>query len=590
MPRIWRLSTLLCLLLTAFSGPAADRPALSDAQAWFAAARAWLDASGQIPATSDALSHLAPQVAGMRCFAVGVVLRLDGRVVGESWRRAGDAQAVRSALQEALDRAQNHRSILALPEDLRALLGRRLSLEMDFAGDPVPLVGDRMDLLALRVEPCLQALGIRNGDRWVVAMPSLVQAHDQGGVMNYLALTMAREVGLDPAASKDLKLPDGAAMYRMSTRRLAQRSPDAPPFESVRGKPLVPIASIHAEAARTMADELAQHLLARWPTTDGLPPEAAQTVQALGPRAAYRPLLDEWPRPDSPPADQALAALAMAEYAGQSWAAENARGAARRFAIDTIASLRNVQTPEADPMADMAACAAILRAADALDRQDRGWTDQGGRAWLRSVRQALQAMPPGSAPTAALACAALGADAGDALRDAAWKPESAERVVMSSAWMLADDRTPPPDAAKAWAAALVPLAETQFAASVDGAAAPDLDGGWSSGATQPWPTAQSSRAALGLATALQRSDIMSPDQRAQAVRTLRGALRFLRQLQFDADACHACRAPRRALGGLRASAWEGDEPLAASAYALLAAMRAADSLGSASVGAPGAKP
>jgi hypothetical protein len=96
----------------------------------------------------------------------------------------------------------------------------------------------------------------------------------------------------------------------------------------------------------------------------------------------------------------------------------------------------------------------------------------------------------------------------------------------------------------------------------------------------PWPTAQSARAALGLATALQRTDVIESAQRAQAVQTLRAAMRFLRQLQVDDDAAYAFRSPRHAMGGLRAAAWDSDQPMAASAYALLAAVRAADSLAS----------
>mgnify|MGYP003351088870 CR=1 FL=1 len=72
--------------------------------------------------------------------------------------------------------------------------------------------------------------------------------------------------------------------------------------------------------------------------------------------------------------------------------------------------------------------------------------------------------------------------------------------------------------------------------------------------------------------------MIDASQRAQATQTLRAALRFLRQLQVDEDAAYAFRAPRRAMGGLRAAAWDSDQPMAASAYALLAAVRAAAAL------------
>ena len=566
---------------------------LPDAQAWFTAARAWLDAAPAKPAETpenDALSALPAPVAGASFTAVEVVLRLDGRVVGEAWQRGPGTSAVRTALASALRQAQSDARIAALPEALRAGLGRRLSLELEFAGDPVPLVGERLDLMAARIEPALEGLAIRNGDRWVFALPSSVQAHNQANFLNYLSLTLAREVGLDPAASKDLKLPDGSAAYRLPTRRLAQRSFDATPFESVRGKPIVPLGAVDAAGVQAMALDLARHLRQRWPNTEALPADAAAAMRALGPRATYQPSRNEWPEPVSPPADQALAALAMAELSTAAWAPDDERQAARAFAIDTLGSVRAVADGESDPMADPAACGAILLAARTLDRAQSGWADEPTRAWLSRVADTLRHWPADRATpapaVAAMAMAALGPEVAPALASAAWNATSAERVVVASPWLLGPGATPPSDASQAWRAALIPLVEAQFAARIDGASAEDLDGGWSPGASAPWPNAQSARAVAALATALQRDGTVEAAQRETAMRTLICGLRFLRQLQVDADACHAFRDPARAMGGIRAAGWDSDQPMAASAYALLASVRAIDAMATAGLRQP----
>jgi hypothetical protein len=593
MPRIRRLSSLLLLFLAGFSQAPPPRPSLSDAKAWFAACRSWLDAPGglqQETAENRPLSEPEGAAGAMPFSAVGVILRLDGRVVGEAWRRGPGTAAVQAALSEAASEARADRRIAALPAELRAELGARLSLELEFAGEPTPLVGDRLDLMATRVEPALEAFAIRNGDRWVFALPSSIQAHNQSEYMNYLALTLARDVGLDPAASKDLKLPDGAAAYRASTRRIAQRAPTAVAFESTRGRGVLPEGAIDSAFVQRMATELADHLAQRWPPLEGLPPETAAALRALGPRALYQPAKNAWPNAVSAPADQALAALALAEFAARSWAPPDARAVARRNAIATIDSLRQVGDGESEPGADTAATAATLLAVDSLDAVDPAWADDAMRRWLKDLRDTLHAAPETRAPpsptTAAMACAASGERCSQVWRSLAWDPAVPERIVTATPWLAAKGKPLPEGAAEVWSRTLPALMESQFMARVDGASAEDLDGGWPAGGQIPWPNAQSARAALGLASALQRDDLIDADQRAAALKSLRSAMRFIAQLQADDDACHAFRDPLHARGGIRASCWDSEQPMAASAYALLAAVRAADVLAGAASASP----
>jgi hypothetical protein len=593
MPRNWRLSSVLVIFLAGFSQSPTDRPSLSDAQAWFHACRTWLDAQDgtqrETPSKS-LISEPAGSAAEMRFSAVGVILRLDGRLVGEAWRRGPGTAAIEGALSEAFGESRADRRIAALPAELRAQLGSRLALELEFAGEPQPLVGDRLDLMAARIEPALDAFAIRNGDRWVFALPCSIQTHSQSAFMNYLALTLARDVGLDPAASKDLKLPDGAAAYRCATRRLAQRTANAPPFESIRGRQVVPVSSVDGARVQRMATELAAHLAQRWPSMDGLPAESVDALRALGPRALYQPAKNAWPEPVSPPADQALAALALAEFSNSAWAGAEDRAQARGNAIATLESLRRVRDGETDPVSDASACAAAWLAAAALDRSDAAWADEGMRIWVRGIADSLRTGPAStskpSPTTAAMAWAVLGESMPEAWRTIAWDPAVPERVVTATPWIAPASRVPALDIAAAWTRTLPPLMDSQFVARIDGASADDLDGGWPAGSQSPWPQAQSARAALGLATALQRKEWIDPNARAKAIECLRQAMRFLVQLQADEDACHAFRDPARARGGIRTSCWDSEQPIAASAYALLAAVRAADALDGSPTPAP----
>lgn len=582
MRRILALSSLVAIFVTISRAAVADQPSPEATRACFDAARAWLRGAGAAPlkqAENAGQKPSVPSLPEVDCSAAAVVIRLDGRPIGHATRAGPGTALAGSCLAEAWAMAMADRRIEALPTALRDRLGERVTLELELAGRPEPLVGERLDALAARVDPALEAFAIRNGDRWAFAMPCVLQARNQAPRLNYLALGVAREAGLDPAASRDLRLPDGAAAYRATTRRLAQPSFDADPFESWRGAPLADPSSSDADRVRAMASRLADHLEQRWPNSEGLPAEAAASVEALGPRASYQPSSATWPSPVSPPADQALAALAMARWSRMPGLDPEAQRRARAFARRTLASLRQVEAQESDPRGDVAALSCVMLAARDLDAGDPAWADSSTRDWLGQLAQALRtssegdALPQGAA--AAMACAALGEAAPDALRRRAWDPEQPERALQSTPWLA--DRLPP-DAAPAWKDALEQLLAAQCTSWSAPSGPRDADGGWGGSAAMPRPTAASAKVTLALATALGRPELLDAQQRSEAIRSLRRSLRFLRQLQVDEAGCHAFRDPARALGGVRAAPWDSDQPMAASAYALLACVAADPSL------------
>lgn len=583
MRRIQALSSLLAIFVAFSRAAVADRPAPDATRACFDSARNWLrtaPAHGAVEAQNAAKSADRLPIHEVDCTAVAMVIRLDGRPIGHAVRAGPETGLAASCLMQAWAMASADRRVASLPRDLQDRLGERVTLELEVAGRPEPLVGDRLDMLAARVDPGLEAFAVRNGDRWAFAMPSVLQARNQAPLLNYLAMGVAREAGLDPAASKDLRLPDGAAAYRVPTRRLAQATFDAPPFESWRGAPLADLATVDADTNRAMAASLANHLVQRWPTTEGLPAEGVAAIEALGPRASYQPASASWPSPVSPPADQALAALAMARWSRLPGLEASERDAARDFARRTLRSLSEVTAEETDPRSDAAAMACVLLAARELDMPGtapdaRDGSDVRLRAWIDQLRDTLQSpgegVTPATGAAAAMVCAALGPAAGESMTQRAWDPGQPERALQSTPWLV--DRLPA-DAAAAWREALDQLIAAQCNTWTAPEGPRDADGGWGGSAAMPRPTAASGKVVLALATALTRQDLVAADRRADAVRALRRSMRFLRQLQVEQAGCHAFRDPVHAIGGLRAAPWDSDQPMAASAYALLACVAA----------------
>ena len=586
MRRKWPVSTLACLFLAHFSfgarQPALDRPTLDAAQTWFTACRSWLDSNPEpasIPDKTPLKLAVPAEFQTLRFSAVAVVLRLDGRPVGEAWKAGPETSAISSALQLAFANASVDRRVASLPSDLLATLGSRLTIELELAGEPQPLTGQRLDLLASRVQPALEAFAFRNGDRWVFAMPSIVQSRNQSSVLKYLALLSARDIGIDFTGATDLQLPDGAAAYRVATRRFAQVAPSAKPFESIRGSRLVDRANIHAASMTTMATDLAHHLLQRWPTTESLDAEAARSIQALGPRALYQPSSGSWPQLVSNPADQSLAALAMAEASCAPWLSQEDRTAARAFAVSTLQALQTIEPEEIDPAADAQAISTIVLTVDVLDRQDTSWCSAEHRLWIAHLREVLIALAEKlEKPQSSLACvitAALGQNTPPSLRKAAWDAADPDCTLAATPWMLRNTTLVDPQAVRAaWVAALPALLETQWSIESPGHESADLDGGWARGSSTAGPTALSSRVALALAMALKHDGAIESDQRPEGVESLRRAMRRLRQLQVDHEASYAFRDPAKAHGGIRAAPWDSDEHMTATAYTLLAALHA----------------
>jgi hypothetical protein len=582
MSLIRALSSVVPLATFAFSAPQAGDDGERAAMAWFAAIRDALD-QGRLAASGSPDFHANFSRIGsgpdMPFSAMAVVLRLDGRPVGMAWRAGPETAEIWSAAADAMSQAEADPRVASLPADLRARLGERLALELELAGETVPVVGDRLDRMAARAEPGMEALAIRNGDRWAFAMPGLLQARNQAGLLPFLSLGLAREAGLDMRGAKDLKLPEGAAVYRAPTIRLVQRRSDSPAARCLRGGPQdVPVGA-DAATVQAMAAALAAHLEQRWPRVQGLDPAEAGTIKALGPRTLYRPAMGTWGEPVSPPADQALAALAVARWAQAPWVHDADRTRADDFVRRTLESLRRVEPGEIDPATDPTAAACVVLAARASSqRRGAATLDVETESWVaRLSSQLASRLDDGELRGTAEAMAISAVGDGDRAARTLTGPEpgvAAERLLLVAPWL---DAPWPSAAASAWPEVLDGLAGGQIDARTETGVPADLHGGWGEPGTGR-PSASSARAAWALAAALLRCDDLDARRRAEGCHALRMAMGFLRRLQVDDFACHAFRDPARAIGGLRAAPWDSDLPMAAAAWALLACLDAVPAL------------
>lgn len=586
--QFWLLNAILSMMAMVITPAQADLCSVADAKALFQVSRQWLDQQIlQDPLdlkppdfTKDA--SLSPTFSAT---AAGVVLRLNGRPVGQAWARqtADHSSCLAQALIKALALANEDRILAHLPAQERANAARQLSLEIELVGDTRPFTGDRIDTLAARIDNGREAMAIRAGDRWAFSLPSLQQSLNQTQLPWYTMVLMAREVGVDAGSDKKFKLPDGVVMYRADTRRLAQIAAKAPAFEVSRAMLTVPLAQITNSALDQMAVAIAAHLETRIRNSDGLSKETLETLQALGPAGEYQPALGVVAQPVCAPLEQAMGAFAMARFAQINFS-EIDRAAAREFAIFTLQSLQHVVGQEKNPLDNLAAMATCLLACQSLAHSTPDWADSASKEWEKvlhaKVTAAFALNDQTDLQTWALCAAALAQKSPNEVARAlntAWQIRPVEKLLSASPWMLmAEQRVgASSDHARAKEACellQIMLVQNQLSRALNPDLAADLEGGWpiiANGASGA--TAQSSRPTLTMALALDpKLFSASPSTAKQNLDSLKLGLRFLKQLQVDQSGCYAFRDPAKSIGGIRAAPWDSNQPLGANATTLLA--------------------
>ncbi len=519
--------------------------------------------------------------------AVYIQLRHRGRVVGRGVDGGGDALMVRRAAGRALAEVLGNPTVAGLPPEDRTRVGAALTIELEVAGPPTALPGRSFERIRDQLDPGLDGVALRRGDsiRWL--FPARQRALGAAGSAERHLPALAVELGLPARELGELTRRFDVRVYRFRTIHLVQRGPGRRPFETVRGQVVVPAASVDRKSIAILAEGLGDHLLSSLWVGD----------EPLGIMGDYHPQRNKYDPLIASPRDQALAAFALARAAtapGLEAVSERFAGAASVI----LQELAAVASGEDDPLADPVACAAIVYAVTGNpDAQAAPVVSALFRAAAGTVARATDPeraegspAPPQRTPhdlaMIAGAAARLAAAGDDGPVSAA-----AARLAIDGAWASAPER----DRVTllpwiAWAEADLARATRRSIRARDELRAMrralalsrvgsvlvpgpvDLHGGLAVGSgPRPRPTAQTARLAVFLASALRDPVLTLPEEAPADREHLRHTMRFLIQLSVDDSFLWSMPSPQRALGGIRAAAWDDTQPVAAQAVALLAA-------------------
>ena len=281
-----------------------DPASLIDA---FLTARSWVDEMA-LPAPEDQDARVRiPGVAG-----VCAVVRNRGRILGIGtsplgFRGDGDPTYegldLRNAVSRALSEALIDPVVIGLSDDMRADLGTKLSLEIEFAAMPQPLIGRTFDSLERRLESGFHGVAMRQERTWAVRFPLQIAVRNRGGQLIRELESLSGEFDLPLRSYDELSNTHGIAAYRFTAVSFFQSSPDAAPVELTQGQRLVDSSDVSAATIPALTEQWIEHLLKRlWPDEQGM---------SLGIRGDYNPLFDIYDPIVAVPGDQALAAYAL---------------------------------------------------------------------------------------------------------------------------------------------------------------------------------------------------------------------------------------------------------------------------------------
>ena len=416
------------------SGAAPDENTALDG---FLAARAWLDADA-LPA----LDAQAAQIELPATNAVCVLLRLNGRLVGVGEDATGDGLMLRRATGRAVVKALGDETIRSVRATLGDKVTARLSLEIELAGEPTPLLGRTVADAAARIVPGRDGIAVRRGETIVRAFPSRLIASDNADRPDGTIAALLVDAGLPAKDLNQYADTDRVSLARFATIRLRESSPGGAPEVITRGGRAIELVEITPNATMRMAIQLTTRLagqLVAAPKSEQpheKPHEKPQDAHSVDAQHAdtrllgtLNPTADRYDPPFADARQSALAALALA-YAARApqfpeALATQARNDAQRL-VSSIALLPDADRPATvDSVCALALCASSV-ADDDLRADSRADLRADSRANLRKnlraqlaarVRTQIAAhtsidptVSPVPAAFAAAASAALGAD------------------------------------------------------------------------------------------------------------------------------------------------------------------------------------
>lgn|GEM_PF-516107 len=613
MPPIWRCAKINVLFpVISFAAIAlAPPPAPASLESW-AICRNCVNA-GKIAAESTIVTP--PET-----WSAVVILRKDGRVVGIG--SAHEKNPLLEALQIAIDDA--NRRMTTLGATPVAIPWEQITLEIELGSKPEPVIGATYLQAAREIQPALDGIAVRRGNEWALAHPAVLQSLNVAGAPDQTFLSLVMQLGL-PARDFD-KIPasERVALYRFETTRIVQPTPTMPPTVVYRGSRIEPsrnpvesVDAAHA-AVEGIVQWFERAMIRSTPTTDAQPAGQRRALDALGLRGDYLPADGTDESINAAPAEQALAAYALARCATLNRADEALARRSRDLSLAILAALQDVADIERDPLANPKSIAWIVLASvelgNHLHKSPAAITLNANAKGLLAKMVTAAANAPAQQPASppqislvfqgdpleqSLQAAALAAldHAGNPIVDRAalvtaidrcWTTTSRSQIIGVFGWLLLADRlmgdfpSTHIDIARAARAALAIVQIGMNENAIDttnGPVPPDLVGAFAlTGIASKGATAQTARPGYGLALMLDDPTLTPVGEQFRARAMQMGVIRFLRQLSYDDAASYLSRDRERTIGGIKNAPWDSRVAIAGNAMALLCLEESAFSL------------
>ncbi len=593
------VATLVLVVVTtgqSLAGQVQPPPSAAEAFATFAQIQMWLNAWRVPPDFDEDLP--VPMTPFLSAAAASVEVRLDGRIIGRGTSATAPTwlNATRMAMEEALARLPVRNDAL-LQENLREH-AMRATVSVELAGDFIPVRSRSTADIDREIQMGVQGIAVRVGSRVETMFPgSMLSTGTSPGAAASILIQRLRPDVLPFVANRadgltpDDLIRDGSAIvYTFRTIHVAQPSPGRPATVLTRGGRLVEVSQITTENLIEIAEQMAQHLIARrWPLNE-----------AMGMVGTIHPVTGKSEPMVASAYEQAMSAMALRRFARTTGVAPLAALEAEAAAVAILTDLAKVEATEAAPWNDAASAAMCLIAAT----QGRRMTDIGFDVadmldkCAQSVRAAFDTetgfspkLPAAARGDVSLALVRLALESGE--------PEDldkAERAIRQSLidagpgglpmllpWIgfaeveLAGTAAIPSAVALRDARDLV-WEHQMTRADVDDDTRDFIGGIVFTRTGNMVPSWQSAKPVAFIAKMLGDNRLTETDERdAEIIRMVR-AMRFLRQLMADRYVGYRYANPAKAIGGVRTTLWDDRMPAPATALSLLAACEMADSL------------
>jgi len=575
----------------------------------------------------------APLVA---CAGASVQLRLEGKLIARGSAYTLDSaqqkdvilRAARAAITEARSRMPGDRD--ALFEERAKELAKSIIISLELAGTPIPIDLDDWSRAAQQVNPGVDGVAARIGDRVEAMFPvaMLSTQTEPAAALQGLTSKLGTEPGLGLLPLADLKKKHGVIFYRVPATHVAQTKPGGSGQFLHRGGVVFDGAKLDRAELVRWAEMLTAHLIARTPdliakhgtlnpiagATDEAGLSEATKLQAIvtmalsrypGISAAGR---EGWEEPRFKGTMTSLAdtvtqvpfdSLGIPERAiviGVRIRSDLDHWCSRGLVLPETARLRFEEQPALKDLyddlhnvwkVDLDAHTRVLIAfAIAEDFNKAAGGKKGGGGGWENVP--VHDVYGDGAPESALACMPwLG-----------WATLSADFHYMTDADVRAHPENPELAFLQVTSAPEngLPSDEQPLAQSVAlrnardllwrGCIAPesleppqrDLAGAFMSPVPGTLPSWFLARPLAFYAEALRDKRLTEKPEIARETARLLASLRFLRQLTVDENSAWMFEHPESALGGVRASPWDQRMPIEATAMTLIAVSETIHSL------------